>query len=114
MLLKGTVAWDFDANFFIPINRPDLGDGPLMGITSWDACAQKSERFTRLALCSKDVQMLNLGYEIALPVGVNLHPRGEPALAVGVDTDRAADTQGGRYPWFAGFHLIPFLTSIYT
>jgi len=29
--------------------------------------------------------MLNLGYEIALPVGVNLHPRGEHALSVAVD-----------------------------
>jgi len=38
--------------------------------------------------------MLNLGYEIALPLGVNLHPQGEPALAVGVDTNRAALPMG--------------------
>jgi len=40
--------------------------------------------------------MLNLGtnaqfrYEIALPVGVNLHPQGEHALSVAVGTLRAA------------------------
>jgi len=28
--------------------------------------------------------MVNLGYEIALPVGVNLHPQGEHALIVAV------------------------------
>jgi len=28
--------------------------------------------------------MLNLGYKIALPVGVNLHPQGEHALSVAV------------------------------
>jgi len=40
--------------------------------------------------------MLNLGtnaqfrYDIALPMGVNLHPRGEHALSVAVATLRAA------------------------
>jgi len=34
--------------------------------------------------------MLNLGYEIALLVGVTLHPRGEHALPVAVATLRAA------------------------
>jgi len=36
------------------------------------------------------VRMLNLGYEIALPVGVNLHPQGEHALSVAVAALRAA------------------------
>jgi len=30
--LKGTVAQDFDGDFFILIDRPDLGDVPLRGI----------------------------------------------------------------------------------
>jgi len=34
--------------------------------------------------------MLNLRYEIALPQGVNLHPRQEHALSVAVDMVRAA------------------------
>jgi len=29
--LKGTVARDFEADFFIPIDNPDLGDNPLKG-----------------------------------------------------------------------------------
>jgi len=40
--LKGTVAWDFDANFFISIDSPDLGDGPLKGVNIVRcACAEK-------------------------------------------------------------------------
>jgi len=39
---KGTVARDFDADFFTPIDRPDLGDGPLRGINFGRcACAEK-------------------------------------------------------------------------
>jgi len=34
--------------------------------------------------------MLHLGCKIALPLGVNLHPRREHALSVAVDTVRAA------------------------
>jgi len=42
MPFKGTVAQDFVADFFIPIDRPDLGDGPLMGINFGRcACAEK-------------------------------------------------------------------------
>jgi len=44
--LKGTVARDFDADFFIPIDRHDLGDGPLGVKTSVDVRAQRNERFT--------------------------------------------------------------------
>jgi len=31
-LLKGTITRDFEGDFFIPIDRPDLGDCPLRGI----------------------------------------------------------------------------------
>jgi len=34
--------------------------------------------------------MLNLGYEIALPVGVTLHPWGKHALTVAVATLKTA------------------------
>jgi len=40
--IKGTVARDFDADFFIPIDRLDLGDGPLRGINYGRcSCAEK-------------------------------------------------------------------------
>jgi len=45
---------------------------------------QRNERFTRLSVCSEEVQMLNLDTKIALPVGVNLHQHREHALSVGV------------------------------
>jgi len=71
-----TVEQDLDADFFIPIDRPDLGDGPLMGINVGRCPCAEKRAFYELSS--------------ALPVGVTLHPRGEPALARGVDTDRAA------------------------
>jgi len=68
--IKGTVARDFEGNFFIPIDRPDLGDGPLRCINFGKcACAEK-QVFYVLS------HMLNLGtnaqfrYEIALAVDV--------------------------------------------
>jgi len=75
---------------FIPIDRPDLGDGPLRGINFGKCPCAEKQAFYALS------RMLNLGtnalfwYEIALAVGVNLHPRREQALSVGVDTARAA------------------------
>jgi len=36
--LNGTVARDFEGNFFTPIDRPDLGDGPLRGV-NFERCA---------------------------------------------------------------------------
>jgi len=52
ILFKGTVTQDFDADFFIPIDRPDLGDGPLRGKTLTDAHAQRNKRFTCSSVCS--------------------------------------------------------------
>jgi len=41
-VLKGTVARVFDTDFLIPINRPDLDDGPQTGINFGRcACAEK-------------------------------------------------------------------------
>jgi len=40
---KGTVARDFVADFFIPIDRPDLGDGPLKGV-KFVRCACAEQR----------------------------------------------------------------------
>jgi len=54
--------------------------------------------------------MLNLENEIALPVGVNLHPQGEHALSVAVDTDRAAlavSTAMLRATLSVGVNLLP-------
>jgi len=43
---KGTVPRDFEGNFFIPINRPVLGDGPLRGVNFKRlACAKISLKY---------------------------------------------------------------------
>jgi len=36
-------------------------------------------------------------YKIALPMGVTLHPRGEHALSMGVDTLRACSPRGCKF-----------------
>jgi len=54
--------------------------------------------------------MLNLGYKIALPVGVNLHLRGEHAISVAVATLRTAlsvATATLRAALSVGVNLLP-------
>jgi len=54
--------------------------------------------------------MLYLGYKIALPVGVTLHPRGEHALSVAVTMLRAAlsvATATLRAALSVGVNLLP-------
>jgi len=80
LTLKGTVTQDFDANFFIPIDRPDLGDGPLTGINFGRcACAEK-QAFYALSRMLKRGTNAQFRYKIALAVGLNLHPLGEQLL----------------------------------
>jgi len=73
--VKGTVARDFVAHFFIPIDRPYLGDGLLRGINFGRcACAEK-RAFYMLSRMLKRATNAHFRYNIALPVGINLHPQ---------------------------------------
>jgi len=58
-----------------------LGDGPLRGLNFGRcACAEKRAFYALSCMLKRGIQMLNLGnlgYKIALPVGINLHPQGE-------------------------------------
>jgi len=106
--LKGTVARDFVANFFIPIHRPDLGDGPLTGIHFGRcACAEKRafyalshmlKRGTNAQFRVRNCSPLGCNFtptvRAALPVGVTLHPGREHALPVALAMLRAALTVG--------------------
>jgi len=70
MLLKGTVACDFVTDFFIPIDRPDLGDGPLKGLKFVRcACAEQQAFF---ALSSIIKRGKNAQFRVQ-----NLHPPGK-------------------------------------
>jgi len=69
-----------DADFFIPINRPDLGDGPLRGINlERCACAEK-QAFYALSRMLKRGTNAQFRNKIALAMGVNLLPRIEQLL----------------------------------
>jgi len=75
-----TVARDFDANFFMPIDWPDYGDGLLRGINfgRW-ACAEKRAFFAFSRMIKRGMNA-RFRYKIALAVGVNLHPQVEQLL----------------------------------
>jgi len=87
--LKGLLH---DADFFIPIDRPDLGDGPLTGINFGRCTCAEKQAFYVLSCMLKRGTNAQFRYEIALAVGVKIKTQIEPALSMAVDTDRAALT----------------------